>query len=173
MSRWIHCDDCAKNGTDDCPHLMNDEIRVSSCKDGVPKEAPPMIVEQTFIKGDRVMVREYDANAPSVPPTKKQVCFPDPFEEGCVCVDWSKDKQEILALLGIEYSIFDPNEGKEQPDRPAMLPPSEFLDMLKSPKDRKDLAYIMSERTGVSLSKLEDAVHFLAQSILMVMDGDE
>jgi hypothetical protein len=96
---------------------MNDEIRVSSCKGGVPKdEAPSVIVEQTFIKGDRVVVREYDANAPSDPPKVKQVCFQDPHEEGAICVDWSKDKVEILELLCVDYYIYDPNEKKMMRD---------------------------------------------------------
>jgi hypothetical protein len=114
MGEWIHCDDCGKNGTDECPHLTNDEVRVSSCKEGVPKNAPSVIVEKTFVSGDKVMVREYDLNKPSDPPTTKQVCFRDPFEDGCICVDWSEDKVQILSLLGVDFYIVDPNEEKER-----------------------------------------------------------
>jgi hypothetical protein len=63
-------------------------------------------MEKTYVneKTGGVTVREYDINQPSNPPTRKQILFPDPIEEGCIAVDWTPEVENVLGLLGISIN---------------------------------------------------------------------
>lgn len=78
------------------------------------EKRPSVIIEKTIIdeENDRVIVREYDANARSNPPRKKQLVFDDPHDEGCISVDWSESAETILHLFGIPYYTMEPPKKK-------------------------------------------------------------
>jgi len=70
---------------------------------------PKIIMEKTFEDEEtgRVTIREYDLTRKGRAPKKKQIVFPDPLEEGCISIDWSKDAQKALSLAGVKFDIID------------------------------------------------------------------
>lgn len=86
---------------------------MSKKKSSKPKR-PKIIVEKTYFDEDtgRVTIREWNANAKSNPPKKKQIAFQDPYEDGAIFIDWSKDAEKALTLAGVKFDIID--FGKEK-----------------------------------------------------------
>ena len=79
---------------------------------------PEVIAEEAFVDEEtgEVTIREYDMNAPNSPPTCKQLIFPDSLADGCIAIDWTYEGQKALALAGVDFDIYDPDEAPKKTD---------------------------------------------------------